>query len=247
MNLADTNLLYREPQLYDQLNDGGPSRGDLILRLIDTHGPPNASTLLDLGCGTGRDLADLADRAPHLTTIGVDLQPGMINYGRRARPRLDLRIGDLRTIRLGHPVDVITCLGNTIAYLHTDHDLNAAFDTITAHTHPGTLLIIQTLIGTPNSSPPRTTTNHLAGGPVQVTTSTEYNSDTHIATTHRHWAFPDGRHATDHIQRRALTPDELHTQLRQAGFQLHTLASDPINPMPAANSAIRFAVATTAR
>ena len=89
---------------------GDSGRAELIFQLISTYGPANPATLLDLGCGTGRDLAHTA---AHLTTVGVDLQPAMIDHGRRTRPHLDLRVDDLRTARLGTSFDVITCLGNT--------------------------------------------------------------------------------------------------------------------------------------
>jgi len=48
MSLADSNLLYREPQLYDDMFAGGSGRAELILQLISTYGPANPTTLPDL-------------------------------------------------------------------------------------------------------------------------------------------------------------------------------------------------------
>jgi SAM-dependent methyltransferase len=244
MSLADSNLLYREPQLYDDLFAADPGRAKLILQLISTYGPANPATLLDLGCGTGRDLADLAGTAAQLTTIGIDLQPAMIDHGRRTRPQLDLRIDDLRTVRLGTSFDVITCLGNTLAYLHTEPELDAAFATFTAHAHAETLLIIQTLIGTPNTGPPRTTTTNALGATADITTHTNYDPHTRIATTHRKWTFTNGHETTDHIRRRALTREELHIRLHRAGFQLHIMSDTPTNPEPTATAPTTYAIAT---
>lgn len=228
MNLAETNLLYRQPELYDHLNAGDTDRATLLLDLITAHAPHSA-TLLDLGCGTGRDLAHLATLAPRLRTTGVDVQPAMIEHGRRAHPHLDLRVGDLRALRLGHAVDVITCLGNTLAYLHTEPDLDAAFTTIAAHTRPGTLLIIQTLTGTP-TAPPRTTTIQLPHATAEVTTCTDYDPVTQIATTTRQWTFPHGDRTTDHLRRRRITPAELRTRLTAAGFRIHAFETNPTAP-----------------
>lgn len=244
MSLADSNLLYREPQLYDDMFTGDSGRAELILYLISTYGPANVTTLLDLGCGTGRDLADLVHTAPQLTTIGVDLQPAMIDYGRWARPHLNLRVDDLRTVRLGSTFDVITCLGNTLAYLHTEPELDAAFTTFAAHAHAGTLLVIQTLTGVPNVGPPRTTTITALGSTANVTTHTGYDPHTRIATTHRIWKFSDGREATDRIRRRTLSREELHIRLRHAGFRLRIVSDKPTNPELTATAPTKYIVAT---
>ena len=39
MNLAETNLLYRQPELYDHLNAGDTDRATLLLDLITAHAP----------------------------------------------------------------------------------------------------------------------------------------------------------------------------------------------------------------
>jgi SAM-dependent methyltransferase len=247
MSLADSNLLYREPQLYDDMFVGDSGRAELVLQLIRTYGPVNAATLLDLGCGTGRDLADLANTAPQLATVGIDLQLAMIDYGRRTRPHLDLRVDDIRTVRLGSTFDVITCLGNTLAYLHTEAELDAAFATFAVHAHAGTLLVLQTLIGTPNTGPPRTTTIEALGCTAEVTTHTTYDPHTRIAATHRVWVFSGGRKATDHIRRRVLTCEELHVRLRCAGFRLHVVSDNPMNQESTAIAPTAYAVATASR
>jgi SAM-dependent methyltransferase len=242
VSLADTNLLYREPWLYDQLSSGD-SRAGLLISLIDRFGPPQASNLLDLGCGTGRDLADLTVAAPRLGTVGIDVQPGMVEHGRRTHPQLDLRVGDLRTVRLGRPFDVITSLGNTLAYLHTDADLDAAFATMEAHAHDRTLVIVQTMVGAPNTGPPRTASVVIGDTEIQVATSTRFDAASRMATTDRVWELPDGRRAADHLRRRILDADELRQRLDRAGFVLELLATDPIDPSKA-DAPVRYAVAT---
>jgi SAM-dependent methyltransferase len=216
MRLEDSNIAYRNPALYDQLLSGDPTHTRLLAQLIATHGPTPTRTVLDLGCGTGRDLAALA---PQLTGIGIDLQPRLIDDGRRTHPSLDLRVGDLRTIRLSHPADAITCLGNTLAYLHTNHDRNAAFDTFTAHTHPGTVLVIHTLIHPPRPHPCRTTAIELPSGTATVTISTDYDPNQRIATTPRRWTLSSGRQEHDLIRRRVTPLNELQQHLTQRGFR----------------------------
>lgn len=58
--------------------------------------PPHAKRALDVGCGDGLLTRALADRG--LTTVGVDISPGMIDLAQRrsgANPRLDYRVADV--------------------------------------------------------------------------------------------------------------------------------------------------------
>ncbi|MFJ9892532.1 hypothetical protein ACIQPR_04285 [Streptomyces sp. NPDC091280] len=64
-----TNLLYRDPALYDLVQADSAGAG-MCQILIELH-CPDARTLVDFGCGTGRDLEILAKR---FECIGVDLQ-----------------------------------------------------------------------------------------------------------------------------------------------------------------------------
>ncbi|WP_368860553.1 trans-aconitate 2-methyltransferase [Amycolatopsis magusensis] len=139
MNLAANNIAYRRPALYDTLPRDSTA-AETCQRLIHDHGTAGGS-VLDLGCGTARDLAALTGSPDR---VGVDLQPQLIEHARQQHPGLDLRVGDLRTVRLGRTFDMILCLGNSLAYLHDNDDIRAAFTTFAAHAHPGTVLIIIT-------------------------------------------------------------------------------------------------------
>ncbi|MGH8901030.1 MAG: class I SAM-dependent methyltransferase [Egibacteraceae bacterium] len=225
MDLAQSSLLYRHPALYDQFrSDSGYAAARRCEELIDRHGPAAARTVLDFGCGTGLDLAYLAER---FEVVGVDLQPRMIDYARQVRPHLDLRVGDMRDFRLGHSVDAITCLGNTLAYLHRNTELWAAFATFAAHARPGTVLILTTAVSVTRAmAAPRPFRVDVADLHVEVTVSYEWHLRTQIETMHRHWAFDDGRQAHDRIRRRVIFPRELESYLSLAGFELAELFDD---------------------
>ncbi|WP_420488809.1 class I SAM-dependent methyltransferase [Kribbella italica] len=55
--------------------------------------------VLDLGCGTGRHLAGLVAEFG-VDAVGVDLQEQLVEYGRQ-RYGVDVRVGDMRSVRLG--------------------------------------------------------------------------------------------------------------------------------------------------
>ena len=56
-------------------------------------------SVLDIGCGTGRDLAYLAECCSDC--VGIDVQAAMIDHARQLRPHIDFRVGDMRVLRLG--------------------------------------------------------------------------------------------------------------------------------------------------
>lgn len=215
-SLTRNNLAYREPALYDELL-ADDALTDTVRALLDDdgrHHPPRS--VLDLGCGTGRLLSQLAGHG--ITGTGVDLQPDLVAWAKERHPALQLEVADLRTVRLDTTFDVIVSVGNTLAYLHTEVELAAAFTTAAAHTHPGTILALATLTGTgtgTRSSSEITTSL----GPATVDTSSEWDPAESILTTSRTWRFTSGRIENDTIRRRFWPLDTLDRHARDVGFR----------------------------
>ena len=59
---------------------------------------PGARRVLDVGCGTGRLLADLRGPRPALAAAGVDLAPEMCRAARRAAPHAALAAADAEAL-----------------------------------------------------------------------------------------------------------------------------------------------------
>jgi len=59
---------------------------------------PQAATALDVGCGTGRLLADLRLERPSLRAAGVDLSPGMCRAAAGQAPAAALAVGDAEAL-----------------------------------------------------------------------------------------------------------------------------------------------------
>ncbi|MFE9096192.1 class I SAM-dependent methyltransferase [Streptomyces sp. NPDC007264] len=210
-----TNLLYRDPELYDMVQSDSTGAG-MCRTLVELH-RPGARTLADFGCGTGRDLEILAKR---FECIGVDLQPGLVDHAHRIRPWLDIRTGDMRTVRLGRRTDVVACLGNSLAYVHDNDEIDQVFATFAAHAQPGTLLVLCSPIAPTTRTGPATARVDTPRGPATVTVRHEWDLRTQIDTMHRHWVLPSGDEARDEIRRRVLFPRELERYAQGAGFEV---------------------------
>ncbi len=100
--------------------------------------PPNS--ILDIGCGTGRDLDTLSHDGADCW--GVDYLSAMIDYAKSQHPHLHLQAGDMRTLRLGRTFDAIMCMGSTFMYALSNADVQKTLETFAVHSHRGTLLIL---------------------------------------------------------------------------------------------------------
>jgi SAM-dependent methyltransferase len=101
-----------------------------------------AHSVLDVGCGTGRHLAEL--RARGLEVTRVDVSPEMLAVARaRLGPDVRLELGDLRTFDLGATFEAVMCWNGTIGYLTTVADLQAGFRRLAAHVATGGVLVVE--------------------------------------------------------------------------------------------------------
>jgi ubiquinone/menaquinone biosynthesis C-methylase UbiE len=78
-------------QLLD-IVDALPAAAALRQHSYDLLTLPAEAAVVDVGCGTGRAVAELADRG--VRSIGVDISAQMIEQARRRWPGIDVRTGD---------------------------------------------------------------------------------------------------------------------------------------------------------
>ncbi len=101
---------------------------------------PQARTLLDVACGTGKHLACLRTS---FDCEGVDLDAGLLDVARTRLGNVPLHEGDMRMLDLGKRFDVVTCLFSAIGLVGDLDGLGAAAQSLAAHVGEGGVLLVE--------------------------------------------------------------------------------------------------------
>ncbi len=101
---------------------------------------PQARTLLDVACGTGKHLELLRNR---FAVEGLDLDPGLLACARERLPDIPLHLGDMRSFALGRQFDAVTCLFSSIGFVLDLDGLAAAVRSLAKHVAGGGVLLIE--------------------------------------------------------------------------------------------------------
>ncbi|GHT02105.1 SAM-dependent methyltransferase [Synergistales bacterium] len=104
---------------------------------------PNARSMLEFGCGTGRYTIEFA-RLGYLVH-GVDLSESMLVEAEEKSMGIgDMRFscGDMRSARLGEKFDVVAALFHVLSYQTTVQDVLSALTTVKEHLRSGGIAIL---------------------------------------------------------------------------------------------------------
>jgi len=117
-----------------------PAEARRLAELVDER-RPEARSLLDVACGTGKHLAELRERFPDAE--GLDLDEGLLAIARERLPEVTFHLGDMTGFELGRRFDVVTCLFSSIGYATTEERLRAAIAAMASHLEPGGVLLVE--------------------------------------------------------------------------------------------------------
>lgn len=111
-------------------------------RVLERHGFAGQSAL-DLACGTGTMALAMAGKGWRV--LGLDASAAMLAQARHKAREVGARVefiqGDMRHFALPEPVDLVTCLYDSLNYLLTLDDLSKAFRCVAAALKPGGLFV----------------------------------------------------------------------------------------------------------
>ena len=131
------NLLYEDKNYKEEVS--------FIKSLIKKE-QPEALTILDLGCGTGRHDQIFVEEGFCVT--GVDLSEQMISVARKNESEnLKFVHGDARTVELNNKYDVVVALFHVMSYQVTNEDIMSVFSTASKHLKEGGLFIFDCWYG----------------------------------------------------------------------------------------------------
>ena len=108
-----------------------------VSALVERFAERPASTLLDIGCGGGKNVFNLKET---FRVTGVDLSPTMLAQASELNPESVFVQGDMRTVRLGTTFDAVL-MDDAISYMTSLADLTAALRTAHVHLDPGGVLV----------------------------------------------------------------------------------------------------------
>jgi SAM-dependent methyltransferase len=218
------NFLYRNPQFYElaypEPNDDTPT---MCRRMFSRYLARPPRSILDIGCGTARDLHSLSRECPDCW--GVDYLPEMIEFARKRRPRLHLQVGDARSVRLGRTFDVIMSMGWAFMYALTNADVVRTLDTFVAHSHPGTLLILDinnaaSYLGGEHFKPTSELRISSAGFSGRAHSSYTFDRRRQLLVRRRVWTIEGQSAVEDFCEYRMFFPAELEHLLTERGFKV---------------------------
>ena len=101
---------------------------------------PGASSLLELGCGTGRYMEQLRQ---WYEIEGLDISESMLTVAHRRLPDAVLHLDNMTAFELGKTYDAVVCLFSSVAYVTSLADLGSMMRCATQHLNPGGVLIIE--------------------------------------------------------------------------------------------------------
>ncbi|MFC9087299.1 class I SAM-dependent DNA methyltransferase [Nocardiopsis dassonvillei] len=195
-------------------------------RLIRTR-RPDASSVLDVACGTGGHLVPLRDLFDRVE--GLDPSPDMLAIAGRRVPRATLHRGDMRDFAIGGSFDAIVCMFSSIGYLSTVEELNETLARFVHHLTPGGVIVIEPWVFPEKFTPGYVATDlaRVEGRSIARFSHSAREGDTTRMEVHYLDADASGiRHLTDVHRLRLFTEAAYRAAFRQAGCSVEYVADD---------------------
>lgn len=115
------------------------SEADYVEKLF-LESKPDAKTILDLGCGSGKHGYEFYKKGYEVT--GVDLSEMMLDLAKELPGNnIKFHLGDVRTVELNKKFDVVVSLFHVLSYQQSNDDVEKFFNTAKKHLAPDGIFI----------------------------------------------------------------------------------------------------------
>jgi ubiquinone/menaquinone biosynthesis C-methylase UbiE len=181
---------------------------------------PEAQTLVDVGCGTGKHLDQLRH---HYQVEGLDLSHELLAIARERCPGVSFHKGDMVNFDLGHSFDVVTCLFSAIAYVRTLENLQRAVACMSRHLQPGGLLIIEPWFSPENYWLGRITANFFDDPELKIAWMYTSEIEGNVSIFNIHYLVGTPKEVTHFTERHEMglfTPVEYTSAFQLAGLSV---------------------------
>ena len=220
--------MYRQSaQVYDALCRHKDYEGACLkLRDIVRRVAPDAASLLDVACGTGRHLEYLQR---DFRVEGVDLSPEMLALARGRCPDVRFHEASLVDFDLAGRFDAVTCLFGSIGYARTPDELDRAVGNMVRHLGAGGVLVVE-----PWVTPSEFVTGRLVCDTVDDPDRkvarlyvTRREGQVSVFDSHYLIATPDGvEHFTEREELGLFTDGQYRDAFSKAGLEVVDASSD---------------------
>jgi ubiquinone/menaquinone biosynthesis C-methylase UbiE len=194
-----------------------------VTGLIRQYAKCPAATLLDIGCGGGKNVLNLKRE---FNVTGLDVSSAMLAQAQSLNPDCTFAQGDMRTHRFDRTFDAVL-MDDAISHMNCRADFEAAFRTANAHLNPGGVLIATPDVTTETFRQNRTTSTLATRNGLDVVfVENMYDpdpTDERYETTILYLIREQGRLRieTEHWTMGIFSIATWRSVLRETGFEVH--------------------------
>ena len=110
-----------------------------VTRLIRQYSKRDVHTLLNMGCGGGKNVFNLKNQ---FAVTGIDISRAMLDLARQLNPECQFVLGDMRNCSLGQEFDAIL-VDDAVSYMASRADLAAVAQNAYRHLRAGGIMVVE--------------------------------------------------------------------------------------------------------
>jgi len=145
---------------------------ELFIDMIKRNAESEVRTILDIGCGGGKNVFHLKK---HYSATGIDISDAMLSHARKLNPECEFVLDDMRRFDLGRQFDSIF-INDSINYMTTRDDLQAVFRNAHKHLKPNGVMICFAEVFKESFIQNKTHLHTIKGGSREITIIENYYS-----------------------------------------------------------------------